>query len=81
MQRLRELLARSPPGTHAGGSLQTPSYTGGQYRSAALIDQQYLESCRAPVNKLDCALGLDGSDSSLDVLGHDITTVEQAAGH
>jgi len=82
MQRLRELLARSPPGTQAGGSLQTPSYRVHQHRSAARTSMEpYLEPGRAPVNKLNGPLGLDGSNSCLDVLGHDITAVEQAAGH
>jgi len=34
-----------------------------------------------PVNKLDGALGLDYADGSVDVLGDDITTVEQSASH
>jgi len=30
---------------------------------------------------LDGAFGLDGSDSGVDILGDDVTTVEHAAGH
>ena len=35
----------------------------------------HLEPCGAPVDELDGALGLDGRDGGVDVLGHDITTV------
>ena len=41
----------------------------------------YLESGRAPVDELDGALGLDGSNGSVDVLGDDVTTVQHAASH
>jgi len=30
---------------------------------------------------LDCAFGLDGGNSGIDVLGNDVTTVHHAAGH
>ena len=41
----------------------------------------YLEASWAPVNELDGTLGLDSSNSSVDILGHDITTVQHAASH
>ena len=41
----------------------------------------YLETSWAPVNKLDGPLGLDGCNSGVDVLGDNITTVQQAASH
>ena len=41
----------------------------------------YLEAGWAPVHKLDGALGLDGGDGGVDVLGNHITTVQHAAGH
>ena len=40
-----------------------------------------LEAGGAPVDELDGPLGLDGGDGGIDVLGHDVTTVQQAAGH
>jgi len=40
-----------------------------------------LKAGGTPVNELDVALGLDGSDGVVDVLGHHITTIEQAARH
>ena len=45
------------------------------------IAETDLESGRAPVDELDGALGLDGSDGGVDVLGDDVSTVEESAGH
>ena len=41
----------------------------------------HLETSWAPINELDGALGLDGGNSSIDILGHDITAVQHAASH
>ena len=41
----------------------------------------HLEASGAPVHELDAALGLDGGDGGVHVLGHHVTTVEHAAGH
>ena len=41
----------------------------------------YLETSWAPVDKLNGALGLDGGNSSIDILGDDITTVQHTTGH
>jgi len=49
--------------------------------SRRLIVDTALEASRRPVNKLDGTLGLDGRNSSVDVLRDDITTVHQTAGH
>ena len=43
--------------------------------------QLYLEAGQAPVDELNRLLRLDARDSSRGVLGDDIATVEQAAGH
>lgn len=40
-----------------------------------------LEASGAPVDELDGALGLEGGDSSVGILGNDITTVQQTSGH
>jgi hypothetical protein len=40
-----------------------------------------LESGRAPIDELNCTLGLDGGNGGLHILGHNITAVQQAAGH
>ena len=41
----------------------------------------YLEASQAPVDELNRLLGLDARDSSRSILGDDVATVEQAAGH
>jgi len=46
-----------------------------------LIADTDLESSRAPVNELDCTLGLEGGDSGVCVLRNDISAVEQARSH
>lgn len=80
IQRDRDTLARSPPGTSAGGSLQIPSY-GRKLQTRILArNRAHLETGRAPVDELDCPLRLDVGNSSVDVLGDDVSTVEQAAG-
>lgn len=40
-----------------------------------------LESGRTPVNKLDCSLGLEGSNGGVNVLRHNVAAVEQAGSH
>ena len=46
-----------------------------------LVADTELEASRAPVDELDGALGLEGSDGSVGVVGDDVTAVEQAGGH
>merc|ERR1712196_586825 len=46
-----------------------------------LVVDATLEASRGPIHELDGTLGLDGSNSSVDVLGHDISTVHEAARH
>ena len=46
-----------------------------------LVVDAALEAGRAPVDELDGALGLDGGDGGVDVLGDDVTTVHKNAGH
>jgi hypothetical protein len=41
----------------------------------------HLEARGAPVDELDAALGLDGGDGGIHVLGHHVTPVEHAARH
>jgi hypothetical protein len=81
MHKLRETLARSPPGTNAGGSLQTPSYSRMSVGLNIEVLDAYLETSRAPVDELNGTFGLDGGNGSLDILGDNVTTVEQAACH
>merc|ERR1712138_135090 len=46
-----------------------------------LVVDAALEAGRAPVDKLDGALRLDGGDGRVDVLGDDVATVHEAHGH
>ena len=41
----------------------------------------YLETSRTPVDELDGSLGLDGGNGGIDILGDDISTVEETTGH
>ena len=58
---------------------QTLTLTGND--GGGLVVDAHLEASGAPVDELDCALGLDGGDGGVDVLGHDVPTVQHAAGH
>merc|ERR1712099_209986 len=49
--------------------------------SGWLVVNAYLESGGTPVNKLDAPLGLDGGNGSVHVLGHHVSSVEEATGH
>merc|ERR1712019_272759 len=62
-------------GTHDLGKVTTRDHGG------RLVVDTTLETGRTPVHELNRALGLDGSDSSVHVLGDDITTVHQAHSH
>jgi len=46
-----------------------------------LVANTNLETSRAPVDELDGALGLESGDGAVDVLGDNVSTVEQASGH
>merc|ERR1712137_1353724 len=67
-------------GDHAHGALHAGKVTTGN-NSGRLVVDTALEAGGAPVDELDGALGLDGGDSGVDVLGDDITTVHKAASH
>ena len=46
-----------------------------------LVVDTALEASWAPIDELDGSLGLDGGDGGVDILGDDITSVHEAAGH
>lgn len=46
-----------------------------------LVVDTALETSGAPVDELDGALGLNGGDGSINVLGDDVTAVHEAARH
>merc|ERR1719201_1541195 len=52
-----------------------------RHHSRRLVVDATLEASRAPVDELDGALGLDGGDGSVHILGDDVTAVHHAAGH
>jgi len=62
-------------GTHNLGEITTGDDSGG------LIVDTALEAGGAPVDELDGSLGLDGGNGGVDILGDDVTSVHQAAGH
>merc|ERR1719192_1613452 len=51
------------------------------YNGGGLVVDTNFETSRAPINKLNGAFGLDGSNGSVDILGDNIASVEHAAGH
>merc|ERR1711865_1234776 len=67
-------------GDHAHGTLHLGEVTAGDNGGGLVVDSA-LEASGAPVDELDGALGLDGGNGSVDVLGDDVTTVHKAAGH
>jgi hypothetical protein len=67
-------------GDHANGSHDLGKITTGN-DGRRLIVNTTLEASRAPVNKLDGSLGLDGSNGGVDILGDDITSEHEAACH
>merc|ERR1712195_125434 len=67
-------------GDHAHSTLDLGQVSAGNNRGRLVVDTA-LEASGAPVDELDGAFGLDGSDGSVDILAHNITTVHHAAGH
>merc|ERR1712006_62344 len=67
-------------GDHAHGALHAGEVTT-RHDGRRLVVDAALEAGGAPVDELDGALGLDGGDSSVDILRDDITTVHEAARH
>ena len=46
-----------------------------------LIADTYLKASWAPINELDGPLGLESGNSCVDILGNNITTVQQTSSH
>jgi len=65
---------------HAHGALDFGQVTTRNYGRRLVVDAN-LKTGGAPVDELDSALGLDLSDRGVDILRHNVTAVEQAAGH
>ena len=83
-----ELVGESGPGLgdgggvgqHADGTVDLGEVTVGDHLGWLVADTK-LETSWAPVDELDGALGLEGGNSAVGVLGDNITTVKQAGGH
>ncbi len=41
----------------------------------------YFETSWAPVHKLNHSVGLEGCDGRVDILGHHVSSVQEADGH
>jgi hypothetical protein len=67
-------------GQHAHSTLHLGQVTSGHDGGWLVVDTD-LEASGAPVDELDGTLGLDGGNGSVDVLGHNVTTVQHTAGH
>ena len=67
-------------GNHADGALDSGKVAT-RNDSRRLVVNAALETSGAPVDKLNGALGLDGRNSSVDVLGDNVTAVHEAARH
>merc|ERR1712213_175742 len=83
-----ELVVKPGPGLSDGGGVREHTHGPADLCKIStandgwwLVVDTDLESSRTPVNKLDAPLGLDGSNGSVHVLGHHVSSVEEAAGH
>ena len=65
---------------HAHSSLHLGQVTSG-YNSGGLVVDSDLEASGTPVDKLDGPLGLDGGNRCVDILGDNVSSVQQAASH
>ena len=62
-------------GHHRDGAHDLREVTARDHGRGLVVDAA-LEAGRAPVNELDGALGLDGRDGGVDVLGDDVAAVQ-----
>ncbi len=67
-------------GDHADGSHNLGEITTWDDGGWLVVNTD-LEASWAPIDELDSSLGLDGSNSGVDVFRDDITSVHHAAGH
>ena len=65
---------------HAHSTLDLGQVTTG-YNGWWLVVDADLETSWTPIDELDGSLGLDGSNSGVDVLGYDVTPVQHTTGH
>ena len=83
-----ELVVETAPGSRDGSGVGQHAHAAGNLGQVTtgdvgggLITDAKLETGRTPVNELNGAFGLNDADGSVDILGDDITTVEQSTSH
>ena len=83
-----ELVVETAPGSRDGSGVGQHAHATGNLGQVTtrdvgggLIADTKFETGGTPVDELDGALGLDDADSGVDVLGDDITTIEQSTSH
>ena len=83
-----ELVVQSGPGLHDGGGVgetaDCPHHFGqisARNHCWWLVVDPNLEPRGTPVDKLDGFLVFNRSNGSIDILGHNITSVQEATGH
>ncbi len=74
------LLHRRRVGEHAAGPIDLGHVAAGDDGGRLVVDPD-LEARRAPVHKLDGLHGLDLHHAGVDILGHDVAPIKEAAGH
>ena len=67
-------------GNHAASSHDFSEITSGNDCGWLIVDSD-LESSGAPIDELNGSLGLDGGNSSIDILGDNISSVHHGASH
>jgi hypothetical protein len=67
-------------GNHAHGTLDTCKISSWNNGGWLVVDTA-LESGGAPIDELDGPFRFDGGHGGIDILGHNISTVHEAAGH
>jgi len=67
-------------GDHANSSHDFSEITTGNNGGGLVVDTNF-ESSGAPINELDGSLGFDGSDSSINIFGDNISSVHHGASH
>jgi len=67
-------------GQHANGTRNLGQISSGDDGGWLIVDTD-LETSWAPIDKLDGAVGLDGGNSIVDILGNNVSTVEQTDSH
>lgn len=61
--------------------LRNFGFFGTNYMTKISLIKSYLESCGAPVDKLNGSLCFDRSNGGIHVLGYNITSIQHTTGH